>query len=466
LTDFDEIDRRIDSWIDSQKTTIVSTVQELIRIPSVLGEASVGAPFGVETRRALDYYVGLAKSHGMLVEEFDGYAVHAEIGSGESLIGVLSHVDVVPEGSDWKHKAFGGEIENGKIYGRGAIDDKGPTVAAFYAIVAAQISGASLKKRIRAIVGADEESGFRCMAHYFERAEMPEFGFTPDGSFPAIYAEKGIASPVLVRRLSTDESKIRLVSFKAGTRSNMVPDRAEAVLDFDPLPIVPVQQALELFDGVDTDVDIDRLVVRARGIGAHASTPNEGRNAAFILAEALLSIKAFVGDGREIVEAVRDWAGDTTGGTLGIAGTDDITTPLTSNLGVIRTENDTISLTFSVRYPVTWKGAELAEMLSATSKARGFELDSFSDSKPLFVPKDDPYLATCLEVYRKETGDTSEPKTMGGGTYARVLKKGVAFGADFPGFPLIAHQADEFWYIEDLIKATKIYAKTLVRLAG
>jgi succinyl-diaminopimelate desuccinylase len=466
LSEFDILNARLDTWIDGRKNEIVHTVQEIIQIPSVLGEPAPGAPFGVETLNALNFYTTLASSHGMKVEHFDGYAAHAEIGSGEKLIGVLSHVDVVPEGNDWKHQPFGGQIEDGKIFGRGAIDDKGPTIAAFYAILALKECGAPLGKRIRAIVGADEESGFRCMAHYFAHAEMPEFGFTPDGSFPAIYAEKGIATPILCREIPPDTAAVRLLSFTAGTRSNMVPDRAEAVLAFDPLPIVPLQQALEAFDSIESEVNIDRLIVRARGIGAHASTPNDGKNAAYILASALLSLKQFTGPTRRIVEAIADFAGDTTGGKLGIDGDDGITSPLTSNLGVVKTEDHFVYLTFSVRYPVTWKGNDIAAKIADAASRYGYVLDSFNDSKPLFVPQDDPYLATCLEVYRAETGDLSAPKTMGGGTYARVLAKGVAFGADFPNFPPIAHQADEFWYIDDLIKATKIYAKTLARLAS
>jgi succinyl-diaminopimelate desuccinylase len=465
LSQFDHFDDLLSLWIDDQRSAIVASVQELVRIPSVLGVAAESAPFGVETRRALDYFVNLAAALGMETKHVDGYAAHAEIGSGEKLIGVLSHVDVVPEGNDWTHPPFGGDIEDGKIYGRGATDDKGPTIAGLYAIAALRAVGVPLGKRIRHIVGADEESGFRCMAYYFDHEEMPEFGFTPDGSFPAIYAEKGIASPVLSTEIPIDAAAIRLLSFNSGSRSNMVPDRAEAVLAFDPLAIVPIQQKLELFDGVETEVEIDRLLVTARGVGAHASTPEEGRNAAVILANALLSLNEFAGPSRRIVEAIQFWGADTTGGSLGIAGTDGVASPLTSNLGVVATMGAAVSLTFSVRYPVTWIGADLMSHISDTAGTFGFELKSFADSKPLFVPNDDPYLATCLSVYRDETGDLSEPQTMGGGTYARVLDKGVAFGADFPGFPHLAHQADEFWYIEDLMKATKIYAKALARLA-
>jgi succinyl-diaminopimelate desuccinylase len=465
LSQNDPLHQQLSAWIDSNRDTIIRTVQELIQIPSVLGEAVDGAPFGAETRKALDYYVSLAERFGMETKSLDGYAAHAQIGEGDQLIGVLSHVDVVPEGNDWTYAPFGGEIADGKIYGRGAIDDKGPTVAAFFAVAALKEVGVPLSKRIRAIVGADEESGFRCMDYYFKNEEMPEFGFTPDGSFPAIYAEKGIASPVFEAALSEDAAPIRLLSFSAGVRSNMVPDRAEAVLAFDPLPIVPIQQKLESIDGIETEVNIDRLVVRAKGVGAHASTPNDGKNAAVSLAAALISLNEFSGQTRQIVESIFEWGSDTTGGGLGIAGSDGITSPLTSNLGIVSTIDSTIALTFSIRYPVTWLGTEIEATLAETAAAHGFRLTSFADSKPLHVLQDDPNLAICLDVYREETGDRSEPKTMGGGTYARVLTKGVAFGADFPGFPPIAHQADEFWYIEDLIKATKIYAKALARLA-
>lgn len=465
MPDFSEIDRKLDSWIESHQGEIVDSAAALIRIPSVKGEPAPGAPFGAETRRALDYFLETASRFGMSTKMLDGYAAHAEIGQGAGLIGVIGHVDVVPAGNDWKHEPFGGQVEDGEIWGRGAIDDKGPTIAGLYAAIAVKECGLPLAKRIRVVAGADEESGFGCMKHYFAHEEMPEVGFTPDGNFPAIYAEKGIASPTLKRSFFVS-ADIQIDQFFGGHRSNMVPDRAAARLASTSVSWTPIVARLGALVGITTELEPDgtHLWVRAQGISAHGSTPDQGVNAVAILCDALLYID-HLKEHEPVLAVIRDWAKDTTGASLGIAGSDGVSGSLTSNLGVASWENGTFSVTFSVRYPVTWKGEDVKERLTAAAEQNGFALASWQDSPPLYVPIDDPFMAILLEVYRAETGDRSLPQTTGGGTYARVMKKGVAFGASFPGFPEIAHQADEHWPVDHMMRACKIYAKALARLA-
>ena len=465
MPDFSEIDRKLDSWIESHQLEIVESAAGLIRIPSVKGEPAPGAPFGAETRRALDYVLAVAGRYGMATKMLDGYAAHAEIGAGPGLVGVLGHVDVVPAGNDWKHEPFGGQVEDGILWGRGAIDDKGPTIAGLYAMIAVKECSLPLARRIRLIAGADEESGFGCMKHYFAHEEMPEVGFTPDGNFPAIFAEKGIASPTLTRKYQAD-AEIQIDRFFGGHRSNMVPDRAEARLSSYNASWPSIIARLGALVGISTELESDgrHLWVRAQGVSAHGSTPDKGVNAVALLCDALLYID-HLKQHEPVLAVIRDWAKDTTGAALGIAGEDSVSGPLTSNLGVVSWENQTFTLTFSVRYPVTWNGNDVRERLSAAAVAAGFALASWQDSPPLYVPENDPFLETLLAVYRAETGDLSAPQTTGGGTYARVLKKGVAFGASFPGFPDVCHQADENWPVDHLIRATRIYAKALARLA-
>lgn len=465
MPDFDSIDRHLSAWIDSHEAEIVEAASGLIQIPSVKADPAPGAPFGAQTRRALDYVLAIAERYGMKTKMLDGYAAHAETGAGDELIGVLSHVDVVPAGNDWKHEPFGGVVEDGKIWGRGAIDDKGPTIAGLYAILAVKELGLPLTKRIRDIVGADEESGFGCMAHYFQHEEMPEIGFTPDGNFPAIFAEKGIATPTLTRTYHTD-APIQLDKFVGGHRSNMVPDRASAKLMGDVALWPTLIARLGALVGISTEIEPDgaHVWVHAQGLSAHGSTPDQGVNAVALLCDALLYVD-HLKQHEPVLDVIRTWAKDTTGASLGIAGADEVSGPLTSNLGVINWEDDRFTLVFSVRYPVTWSGEEVKGKLQEAAERGGFKLADWKDSKPLYVPKDDPLIETLVSVYRAETGDERPPESIGGGTYARVLKKGVAFGPGFPGFPEIAHQADEHWPVDHLIRATKIYAKALARLA-
>jgi succinyl-diaminopimelate desuccinylase len=468
MADYTEIDRKLEEWLDAHRDEMLDATAKLINIPSVNSEPSEGAPFGAETRAALENVLAIAERYGLKTKMLDGYAAHAEFGTGQDLIGVLSHVDVVPAGSDWIHDPFGGEIEDGKIFGRGAIDDKGPTIAALYALIAVKETGAPVVKRFRHIFGADEESGFRCMDYYFGEAkqEMPTMGFTPDGRFPVIYAEKGIAKPTLAAPMPAPGESARIVGLVAGQRSNMVPDRAEAKLWVAPHALPSVLKALEAHPEVTCAAEGDEVAVYAIGVSAHASTPYEGVNAVKLITGALLDV-AELSYARDILKALYGWAADNSGETLGIAGSEEITGALTSNLGVLEADASLVSATFSIRHPVTWTEAELRGRVERGAAAAGFALAAWVNySAPLHVPLDSPLISTLLSVYRWETRDMTPPQTMGGGTYARVLKHGVAFGPNFPGFPENAHQAEEYWTVTDLFAAARIYAKALARLGA
>jgi len=472
LNNFSTIDTQVSDWIDQNRTPIIETTQALLRIPSVEGDPVPGAPFGAETRQALDYALEVAAAQGLTTKQLDGYAAHAEwtapgVAADAPIVGVLAHVDVVPAGEGWSHPPFGAEIHGGKIYARGTTDDKGPAMAGLWALLAVKACGVPLTKRIRVILGANEESGFNCVKHYFAHEEMPETGFTPDAMFPLVYAEKGIANAVLTRPAPSEGERIHLVSLSGGQRPNMVPDAAHAVLRLTN----PAASAARLnaVVGISTEMTAEgEIHVTARGVSAHGSTPENGVNAVAVLCDALLLLD-HQEDQVEIIQQMQKWAEDTTGGALGIAGEDDIAGPLTCNLGVASLENGQITLTFNVRYPVTWNSDDLRQRLNLGIDGKGWTLAELTDQPPLYIPREDPLVATLLEVYRAETGDMTPPLTMGGGTYARAMTKGIAFGPDFgnraPGDGG-AHEKDECWAVDDLIRATKIYARSLARLAS
>ena len=478
MNNYPDIDAQISAWIDAHRDEIVETTQSLLRIPSIEAEAAPGAPFGLETRQALDNALATAAGQGLATKSVEGYAAHAEwtapgVAADAPIVGVLAHVDVVPPGTGWSHPPFGAEIADGRIYARGATDDKGPAMAGLWAIAALRACRVPLTHRVRLILGANEESGFECVKYYFAHEEMPVTGFTPDAMFPLVYAEKGIANAVLTRPAPPEGERIHLESLHGGERPNMVPDTAFAILNDGPQPWAAIVARLNAVVGVTTE-EIDggredgkRLRVTAKGISAHGSTPDNGVNAVAVLCDALLLLD-HQEDQVDVIQQIQKWAGDTKGASLGIAGEDDIAGPLTCNLGVAEIADGKASLTFNIRYPVTWNSETLRERLTQGIDSSGWTLSELTDQPPLYVPQDDPLVATLLEVYRTETGDMTPPKTMGGGTYARAMTKGVAFGASFPSGESGggAHEKDECWPIDDLIKATKIYAKALARLAA
>jgi succinyl-diaminopimelate desuccinylase len=468
---FSQIDQQLSAWVDAHRDELIEKTQRLLQIPSVKGEPTSDAPFGIETRRALDLALSYAAEYGLTVKNLGGYAGHAEwvaegVGAEAEIVGVLAHVDVVPEGDGWFHPPFGAEIADGKIFARGAIDDKGPAMAGLFGMLAVKECGVPLGKRLRMILGADEESGFGCVKHYFAHEEMPATGFTPDGMFPLVYAEKGIANITLTAPCPSEGERIHLISLNGGRRSNMVPDFAEAILRQHDAPWAALRSRLEGVVGVKTEqMDIDQLRVTAKGVSAHGSTPEEGINAVVLLCDALLLLD-HQEDQVQMIQHIQKWGQDTTGETLGIAGADDVAGPLTCNLGVAALDAHSVTLTFNVRYPVTWDVEILRAKLEPIVSQTQFTIEDITDQRPLYVPQDAPLVETLLAVYRAETGDEAPAKTIGGGTYARAMTHGVAFGPDFPGTPGVAHQADENWPVEQLILATKIYAKAIARLAN
>jgi succinyl-diaminopimelate desuccinylase len=448
---------------------MLAALQSCLKIPSVQGEPAPGAPFGQGCREALDYTLGLCQLLGFRTKDVEGYAGHAEFGTGEEMIAAIGHLDVVPEGEGWDHPPYGGEIVDGFIYSRGSADDKGPTYAALYGAKALLDSGVPLRRRVRLVFGCNEESGFGCVHHYWEVAkeERPVYAFTPDASFPLIYAEKGIANLVLEKRLPEAGSGLRIVRASGGLRPNMVPESAEAELAGSPAELYAAVAQLHRF--WDRNVTVEPmekgLIVRAQGKSSHGSRPAGGDNAIARLARALATLE--LADTEVWLNFVAE-AVDPTGAALGIAARDDVAGPLTSNLGLLEyLPSNSVRLTYNIRYPVTSNiDAVLAGNRPVLERA-GWTLAEHHDHPPLYVPLDQEPVATLLRVYREETGDTqSKPGTMGGGTYARATPRAVAFGAGFPGeSDGPAHEANERFAVSSFLNAAKIYAHAFYELA-
>jgi succinyl-diaminopimelate desuccinylase len=463
------LEAKILNWIDDHRDEIIEGIQENIRIPSVKGEPADGAPFGQSTRDALDNAIKLGERYGLVGKHLDGYASHLEwvaegVAPDAPIVGVLGHVDVVPPGSGWVRPPFGAEIEDDILYSRGAIDDKGPILSALFGLIAILKAGAPSLRRVRVILGADEESGFGCVNHYFAHEEMPETGFTPDGDFPLVHAEKGITDIVLSSPIPAGNGTVSLVGITAGNRTNMVPDRAVATFTGSLDALNDIGAAIKDIDAVSAELSGDTLSVTAIGVSAHGSLPELGVNAVAVLTHALRSV-ALPQQLATFLATIENWATDTTGAALGIAWSDEVSGPLTSNLGVVATDGE-VRLTFNIRYPVTDDIERIKEEIGKNAVAAGFSVASVRDAKPLYVPLDDPLITTLLDVYRTQTGDMRPAMTMGGGTYARSMVKGVAFGPGLPSIPGGPHQSDECWPIHNLIDATKIYALAILRLAN
>ncbi len=450
------------SWLLEHQDDLVEDLRGLLRIPSIEGDPAPGAPFGKAVREALDYVLALGNRWGFRTKDVDGYAGHAEIGEGEEVVMAIGHLDVVPVGEGWRHDPFGAELENGYVYARGAEDDKGPTMAVFYAVRALWETRAPLPCRLRVVFGCNEESGFRCVKRYFQVEEPPTYGITPDGEWPLVYAEKGIAN--ITFRVGLPGGRLSLVGLEAGTRPNVVPEEARMVLRCaEDYFEEAVCLAKDYWDrNVKFTFEEPHIEVRATGWSAHGSTPFLGDNA---LERVLRAAYAMAPpEDQRTYERFLAMA-HPSGVGLGLHGRDDISSDLTANLAIASADGGTATLVVNVRYPVTWKGEEVRAKCERYLRENFpmAEIVEFTDNPPLYFPVDEEPVRTILRVYQQETGEEGTPRVMGGGTYARAIPNTVAVGTGWEGDGP-AHQRDERMSLEHLGKMARIYAHILYAL--
>lgn len=462
----------LDAYIERNREAIIESVQDLISIPSVKGEAVEGRPLGNGPGKALEHVLDLGKKLGFKVRNVDGYAGYGEIGTGDEIIGILGHLDVVPAGDDWTYPPFSGEIHDGRIYGRGAIDNKGPTIGAMYAMKAVLESGLPINKRVRIIFGTDEESEWQGIKYYLKKEPMPDFGIVPDANYPVIHAEKGILSIALKKEFDGEEETSNIEYIKGGHRVNMVPDRCECsfITKRDSDKILTHLNTFKEYAQYDMRADFNsedgRLFIESTGKSAHGSTPQLGINAIGQMLAFLCTLGLEGGPMEDFIMFLNNKIGmDTKGEMLGIKCSDDVSGELTVNLGVVDIDRARGVALIDIRYPVTYKLAKIMNNIYEIAGEYGIEVEIIGHNPPLYVPKDDALVKKLLDVYTEMTGEKAEPITTGGGTYARALDYAVAFGAQFPGRPDLAHQRDEYIDIEDLLLHTKIYARAIAELA-
>lgn len=462
--------------VDARKEALLEDLQNLLRINSERDDAKATpeAPFGPGPVAGLKHMLSYGERDGFVVKNVDNYAGHIEYGEGDETLGIFGHMDVVPAGDGWDTDPYEPVIKEGKIFARGSSDDKGPSMAAYYALKIIKDLGVPLSKKVRFVVGSDEESGWGDMEYYFKHEETPDFGFSPDAEFPIINGEKGNVS-LYARFSGSSEGEYDLESFNAGLRENMVPGTATAVIT------VPSEEAAEKMQGAfsvfvdeepisgSLEAEGTTVTIKVVGKGAHGASPQSGINAATFLA-VFLNSYSFGGAAKEFIEVAATLVHeDFYGGKLGVAFEDTKMGKLTMNAGLFVFEKDKeegnfMSLNF--RYPKGTSAEQLEAGVKATAGKIGAEIvQGGRNQEPHYVPADDPLVETLLQVYEDHTGQKGHEQIIGGGTYGRLLKRGVAYGAMFPGYTDTMHQANEFMALDDLFRATAIYADAIYRLA-
>ena len=434
------------------KDDFLASLKTLISYPSVLNEGENGTPFGQAIQDVLEKTLEIAQEMGFQTYlDPEGYYGYAEIGQGEELLAVLCHLDVVPAGDleDWQTPPFEATLKDGWLIGRGVQDDKGPSLAALYAVKSLLDQGLAFTKRIRFIFGTDEETLWRCMNRYNQIEEKADLGFAPDSSFPLTYAEKGLLQVKLHGPGWEDRP------LQAGRALNVVPDKATYKGE-------RLEELLPVIEQSGVNYTEETGAVTVLGLSKHSKDAAEGVNAIVGLAESLSLIQPhpallFIAD---------DVGEDATGAALFGEIKDEPSGALSFNIATLSIDEEQSEIGIDIRIPVLADKGALVERLTEVAASYQLQYEEFDYVAPLYVPLDSPLVSTLMEVYQEETGDQTPAMSSGGATFARTMENCVAYGALFPDALQTEHQANERAKLDDLYRAMEIYAETIRRLAG
>lgn len=436
---------------------MLTNLGRLVAIDSQLGTPSEGKPFGEGPAKALEEGLKIAEELGFKTVNLDNYCGYAEMGEGDEIVGIAGHLDIVPVGGDWTYDPFRLTREDDHVYGRGTTDDKGPILEALYAMKLLRDHGVKLNKRVRLIMGCNEETGSKCMEHYNEVEEELSCGFTPDANFPCIHGEKGHMSMMAYSK------NTKILSMEGGFVSNAVCDTCTTVIPAEnglkeKLEAVLAETKLQSYKVTE---EKGNITIFAKGIPAHASTPSLGINAAGVTCECLEKA-GFEDDFVKFYNSHLGTACDGSGVGLKFA---DEYGDLTFCNGIVKTTDGVISCTIDIRVPVTLKKEEILKMCEGKLEDENGKIEIGEIGEPLFFPRESPLVNALYKAYVDVTGDTkNEPMVIGGGTYAKSLKNIIAFGPEKLGMDYHIHGADEFILVSEMEEAVLVYMEAIKNL--
>ena len=464
--------KEIEGYMEAHRQEMIDDICTLCRINSEKMPYSEGKPFGEGPFAALQMALSMAEKYGFSITNYDNYVGTADLNDGERCLDILAHLDVVPAGEGWTEtEAFEPVVKDGRLYGRGTADDKGPAVAALYAMRAVKELGLPVKKNVRLILGTDEECGSSDIAEYYEREPEAPMTFSPDASFPVINTEKGRLEGHFSASFAPAAADARLVRLEAGIKVNVVPGKAKAVVagvDLDTLKRTAEEAEAETGISFSFEQTEEGMEITAQGEGAHASTPQEGKNA---LTGLLVYLTRLPLTDCPQMQAVRSLVklfphGDTRGEAVGIAMEDELSGALTLAFSMLRVGEDSLEGMFDSRCPICGNKDNVLRVVKAAMAAEGILLQNDSMTPPHHVDGESHFVKTLLKAYEEYTGQKGSCQFTGGGTYVHDLKNGVAFGAAMPETDNHMHGADEFAVVDELVMSAKIFAQVIVDLCG
>lgn len=464
--------KEIEAYIEAHKQEMIEDICTLCRINSEKMPYKEGMPYGQGAFEALNEALTIAESYGFSISNYDNYVGTADLNNKERQLDILAHLDVVPAGEGWKEtEPFWPVVKGDKLFGRGTADDKGPAVAALYAMRAIKELNIPLSKNVRLILGTDEECGSSDIDHYYSVEKEAPMTFSPDGSFPVVNTEKGSLKGDFTAEWEASSQLPRLVSLEAGIKVNVVPGKAHAVVrGVDTEVLEQVAEECEKETGIRYELELDEDIASITAVGesAHASQPEEGNNALtgllFYLTRLPLAECGQTIMLRRLLELIPH--GDTEGKALGIAMKDELSGSLTLAFSLLRVTDSCLDGTFDSRCPVCATEENVLKVVKQNMEEKGFSFLTEEMRPPHHVDGNSDFVRTLLKAYETYTGRKGECISTGGGTYVHELKNGVAFGAAMPETNNRMHGADEYAVIEELVVSAKIFAQVIVDLCS
>ncbi len=447
-----------ESMVKGYSGELLDRLAKLVAINSEMGEASADAPFGPAPKKALETALKMMADDGFATENLDNYIGYAQMGEGEQLIGIVGHLDIVPAKKEdgWDTDPFVMTEKDGILYGRGVADDKGAVVASMIAMKVIRDMGVPLNKRIRLIMGTNEENGSKCLMHYVEKEGSVDYGFTPDGDFPGVFGEKGMLG--LVYR----SKQTKILDIHGGTAKNVVCPKCTVKVEkcsFSRKKLEDYFHNNNLeFEYLENE---DSVTITVTGVAAHASLPHLGINAISYL---MVGLKE-AGFQDPFVEFYCARFGLSTNGEKMGCAMEDEYGDLTWNNGVIGMKDGVIEGTCDIRFPVTKTAKAVLRRMQERMEDENGVVELINSVEPLFFPPDSPLVKSLHEAYVKVTGDTETPlMTLGGGTYAKEIDNTIAFGCAFPGKDYRIHNTNEWVPVEELLLQAEIYVEAILKL--
>ena len=464
--------QQIEQFFAEHREQFIEHIRQLVQIRSVEAEKTDSYPFGEGPALALDKTLEIAQELGLITHNMDYYVGTIDISNDTTKLGILGHVDIVPEGSNWSYPPFEGVIEDGKMYGRGTSDDKGPVIAATYALAAVKKLNIPLQYNTRLIVGTDEESGCEDIDYYFAKQSPPPFLFTPDAEFPVINIEKGAIRTSFAGEFEASDALPRVIRIRGGHTINVVPPEAEA--DIEGLSLADIEKAaIAVSEATKIEFSFntfDNQIVRiyAKGVGGHASLPEQANNALTGLLALVAALPLAESEGQQVLQGVASIFphGDHQAEAAGLAMSDELSGALTMNLSIMDYDATNLVAYFDSRVPLCATVENTFDVLEKKLQPFGITLNRTGFEPPHHTPADSTFVQVLLKVYEEYTGLKGECIAIGGGTYVHGIPGGVAFGPTMPGIDTRMHSNDEFIIIDDMLKAAQIYAQTIVEICG